>query len=148
MPEDAPVPLTGVFPVLDGDFAAHYNILDPFRELDRVLVGRHIDHPVRVEDCDVRGEAGPQDAPVEEAESLSRRRGHLPNRLLEPKDALADIPANDPWEAPVGAGVGPPEDYAVRADHLKRRSHYGPDVVLVHREADHGCGVLLLQHDV
>jgi len=58
VPEDSPVPLTGVFPVLDGDFAAHYNILDPFRELDRVLVGRGVDHGLRVEYRDVRGKPG------------------------------------------------------------------------------------------
>src|SRR5207249_10511304 len=94
------------FSARDHRHAVHEHVFHPRRKLMRVLERREILDLFRIEDDDVRPEAGLEHAAVGEAHARGGQRRELANRVLERERVLlADVLPQDAGERPVRPGV-------------------------------------------
>jgi hypothetical protein len=136
------------FAVAERDRAVDDDVADAFRQLRRILVGRAIDHGIRIEDRDIGGHSRRDEPAIDHPDRVRRQRRHLADRILPGEHALlANIASEDARKAAPGAWMLPGvQRRPAVAGNRRRRVLQDPDEILF-RSEPHDPGLVALLED-
>jgi hypothetical protein len=74
-----------VVPAIEYELAVDQDIPDPHAVAEWIEVGGPVDDLVRVDDCDIGEQAGPEEASIDQPGLGGVERGHLAHGVLQPQ---------------------------------------------------------------